>query len=476
MTHDTPFDSLPEMSPPRSTDARSVLDSNSETSTLSHEALISGPPGCTRVVVVGGGFGGMSAAKRLGNVENVHVTIIDKRNHYLFQPLLYQVAMSGLDPSDVAAPIRSILSKYRNINTLLATVAGIDYDQGRILCDAGSIPFDYAIIACGAMHDYFGNDKWENHAPGLKTIPQATEIRRRVLLAFENAERTADPKLQSEYLTFVVVGGGPTGVELAGAIAQMAHTTLRSDYRTVDAAQAKVLLVQSGDRILKAFDEELSRYAIKALGELGVTVRLGDRVTDIQEHGVLIGDEFVRAKTVIWAAGVRASALGKKLGETDRVGRVIVDSDLSIPDHPNAFVVGDMASAEDESGKPYPGLAPVAMQQGRYVAELIIAEVSGKSDPHKRERFHYFDKGHMATIGRHRAVAETGRFKLKGMIAWLGWLFIHIMYLNGFRRKFFVFLSWMISYFTYSRGARLIVRKSWQLDRPEEELKPANES
>lgn len=415
-----------------------------------------------RVVIIGGGFAGINAAKELGNNPQCDVTIIDRRNHHLFQPLLYQVAMAGLDPSDIASPIRSMLNRYDNVTTLLGSVTSINVDQQIVHSEVGDVPFDYLVVACGATHDYFGNDAWEEFAPGLKTIPQATEIRRRVLLAFEEAERTSDLDEQNRYLTFVLVGGGPTGVELAGAIAEMARNTLKRDFKTIDVSQTKVILVQGGDRILKQFPDKLSDYGKSALESLGVQVRLGDRVTDINERGVVVGDDFIPAETVIWAAGVKANPIGKSLGaETDRAGRVIVGPDLAIPGHDNIFVIGDLASAKNESGGPLPGLAPVAIQQGQYVGRIIEQDTcEGVFD--EREPFRYRDKGQMATIGRRRAVMQSGRIKLTGSLAWLGWLLIHIMYLNGFRNRFFVFMSWAWSYLTFARGARLIVSKSWK--------------
>ncbi|MDA8745524.1 NAD(P)/FAD-dependent oxidoreductase [Rubripirellula amarantea] len=414
------------------------------------------------VVIVGGGFAGINAAKALGNNPHCRVTIIDRRNHHLFQPLLYQVAMAGLDPSDIASPIRSMLNRYDNISTLLSTVTDVDVVGRNVTTDFGEIAFDYLVVACGATHDYFGNDQWEDFAPGLKNIPQATEIRRRVLTAFEAAERTNDPDEQKRWLTFVLVGGGPTGVELAGAIAEMARNTLKRDFRTIDATHAKVILIQGGDRILKQFPESLSGYGKKALENLGVEVRLGGRVTDINENGVSVGDQFIEARTVIWAAGVKANPIGKQLGaETDHAGRVLVNEDLSIPGHDNIFVIGDLAAVKNREGNFLPGLAPVAMQQGRYVGRLISDDTSeGVFD--ERRPFHYRDKGQMATIGRGRAVMQSGKIKLTGSLAWLGWLFIHIVYLNGFRNRFFVFMSWAWSYLTFSKGARLIVAKKWK--------------
>lgn len=414
-----------------------------------------------RVIIIGGGFAGLNAAKVLGRAGDCDVTIIDRRNHHLFQPLLYQVAIAGLDPSDIASPIRSLLNRYSNVQTLLGEVTGVDVDRQVIHSDDGEFAYDYLVVACGSTHDYFGNDQWEEFAPGLKTIPQATEIRRRVLVAFENAERTSDPEEQRRWLTFVLVGGGPTGVELSGAIAEMSRTTLVKDFKAINASDAKVILIQGGDRVLEQFDEPLSAYGKKALADLGVEVRLGKHVTEVTERGVRVGEDFIEARTVIWAAGVKASPIGKFLGvPCDRAGRVTVGSDLSVDGHREVFVVGDLALADDGNGKPLPGLAPVAIQQGRYVGKLISSEC--KDSNRSREPFEYFDKGQMATIGRRRAVLQSGKLRLTGTTAWLGWLFIHILYLNGFRNRFFVFLSWAWSYATFARGARLIVPKSWR--------------
>lgn len=415
-----------------------------------------------KVVILGGGFAGLNAAKTLGGDRNCRVTMIDRGNHHLFQPLLYQVAMAGLNPSDIASPIRALLRSYDNTFTLMSEAKRIDVDRRVVVTDFGEREYDYLIVACGATHDYFGRDEWEEFAPGLKTIPQATEIRRRVLMAFEAAERTYDVDEQTKWMTFVLVGAGPTGVELAGAIAEMARTTLRKDFRTIDATLAQVILVEGGPRVLEQFPDPLSDYSKRALESLGVHVRLGSRVTDITAEGVQVGDEFIVARTVIWAAGVKASPIGKTLGaETTRGGQVIVGSDLTIAGHPEVFVVGDLASTKGSNGKPLPGVAPVAIQQGRYVGRLIRREAAGKGRTPRRP-FRYYDKGQVATIGRRRAVMQSGRVRLTGSIAWLGWLFIHILYLSGFRNRFFVFLSWLWSYMTFARGARLIVPKRWK--------------
>ncbi|HBE69597.1 MAG TPA: FAD-dependent oxidoreductase, partial [Planctomycetaceae bacterium] len=385
-----------------------------------------------RVLIVGAGFAGIAAARQLGRCKLAEVTVLDRRNHHVFQPLLYQVAMAGLDPSEIARPIRSMLHRYGNVRTLLGMATQVDTSRRVVSSEAGELPYDYLVMACGAHHSYFGNEQWEDFAPGLKNIPQATEIRRRVLRAFEMAERTPDKAEQEHYLNFVIVGGGPTGVELAGAIAEMARHTLRRDFRNINAADARVILVQGGERILEQFPDDLSSYGKRALEELGVEVRLGDHVTLIDEEGVRIGEQFLKAKTVIWAAGVQASPLGATLGtDTNRSGQVVVGPDLSIAGHSEVFVLGDQASAVGDDGKPLPGLAPVAMQQGKYVGKLIAKEIKADREPSSvgRAPFRYYDKGQMATIGRRRAVAQSGKIKLTGVVAWLAWLFIHILYL-----------------------------------------------
>ncbi|QDS92033.1 NADH dehydrogenase-like protein [Roseimaritima multifibrata] len=433
------------------------------------------------VVVIGGGFAGINAARKLGKSGKVAVTIIDQRNHHLFQPLLYQVAMAGLDPSDIAVPIRALMRPYRRVRTLLGRASSIDLENRIVGYDGGTLPFDYLIIACGASHSYFGKDEWERFAPGLKNLGQATEIRRRVLVAFEQAERTNDLAEQDHWMTFVIVGGGPTGVELAGSIAELARHALAKDFRTIDSTHARVILVQSGDSILKQFSQDQADYATKALEDLGVEVVLGNRVTDINAGGVVIGDQTINAGTVLWAAGVQANPIGALLGvPLDKAGRVIVGKDLSIPEHSNVFVAGDLAHVEGEKGKPLPGLAPVAMQAGRYVADLILTEVGEREANVKanqpaavqnRKPFHYRDKGQMATIGRRRAIMQSGSIKKNGLIAWFAWLTIHIYFLNGFRNRLFVFLKWCWAYATFSKGARLIVQKEWR-QRESDKLSP----
>lgn len=412
------------------------------------------------VVIVGGGFAGLNAARALAGKPGIEVLLLDRRNHHLFQPLLYQVATAGLSPADIASPIRTVFSGVSNVRVLMDEVVDIDRAARAVVTPRGRIPFDRLILATGAVHSYFGRNEWEDFAPGLKTLEQATEIRRRILLAFEEAEKEADPRLQEEWLTFVVVGGGPTGVELAGAIAEISRTTLERDFRRIDPARTQVLLIEAGPRVLAGFHESLSATATRDLERMGVRVRTGTRVTEVSAEGVRFGDERVRARTVLWAAGVEASELGRKTGgTTDRSGRVEVGEDLSLKIDKDIFVVGDLSLFKDADGKPLPGLAPVAMQQGRHAARNILADAAGKP----RRPFRYVDKGAMATIGRRRAVVETAGVRYTGFFAWLTWLFVHIFYLIGFRNRFFVFASWAWSYVTFKRGARLISGDDWHL-------------
>jgi NADH dehydrogenase len=413
-----------------------------------------------RIVIVGGGFAGLNAAKGLRAAAGVEIALVDRRNHHLFQPLLYQVAMAGLSPADIAAPIRSILSRQRNARVLQGEVTAVDFERQVVVADFGELPYDYLVLACGAQHSYFGHDEWEEHAPGLKTLEQATEIRRRVLTAFETAERTRDPREQKRQLTFVVVGGGPTGVELAGAIGEMSRFTLARDFRSIDARLARVILIEAGPRILPSFPERLASRAVRALEELGVQVWTSSLVTLVDADGVSVREERISAATALWAAGVEASRLGRKLGLTvDRQGRIIVTPDLTLPDHPTVFVAGDQASCKDAAGKPLPGVAPVAMQQGQFIARTILGDLTGRP----REPFVFRDKGQMATIGRSRAIVEVSRFTFAGFFAWIVWLVVHVYYLTGFRNRVFVVMSWAWSYLTFRRGARLIVQKEWRL-------------
>lgn len=430
----------------------------------------------THVVIVGGGFAGLAAAKGLSSSSDVRVTLIDRRNHHLFQPLLYQVAMAGLSPADIAAPIRSMLSRQTNATVIQGHVDHVDLQQQTVSVlpiedhsddrsstgdDAGDseqFAYDYLILACGASHSYFGHSEWEPFAPGLKTLEQATEIRRRVLTAFEKAERETDAERQKKLMTFVVIGGGPTGVELAGAIGEMSRHTLARDFRQVDARLARIILVEGGARILPAFDQRLSSRATRDLEQLGVQVWTSSLVTDVSADGVRIGEEYIEAATVLWAAGVAASPLGEKLGlPTDRIGRVRVNPDLSVDDHRTVFVAGDQAHLQQDGG-PLPGVAPVAMQQGRFLAQTIIRDLTGQP----RDEFRYRDKGKMATIGRSKAITQVGERRFTGFFAWVMWLVVHIYYLTGFRNRLFVVMSWAWSYLTWRRGARLIVQKRWR--------------
>jgi len=418
-----------------------------------------------RVVVVGGGFGGIAAVKALANAP-VHVTLVDRSNHYLFQPLLYQVAMAGLAPNEIASPIRSVLRHVDNARVLLAEVTEIDLDERRVFTrESGALEYDYLLLAPGAVNSYFGHQEWAHVAPGLKDLDDAVEIRRRVLLAFEAAEREADPAEQRRHLTFVVIGGGPTGVELAGAIAELATFVLARDFRAIKPDATRVVLVEGGPRVLAAFDPELSERATQSLHEMGVEVLPNARVTAIDEHGVAIGPTRIEASTVLWAAGVRASPLCERLGlPVDRSGRVQVEADCSLPGHPEVFVIGDAASYTPAGAtQPLPGVSPVAMQQGRFVARAIESAIEKRP----RGTFRYVDKGSMATIGRRRAVAAVGSLKLSGFIAWLAWLTVHIFYLIDFRSKIVVLFDWAWSYFTYQRGSRLITGHRLDAGAPE---------
>jgi NADH:ubiquinone reductase (H+-translocating) len=414
----------------------------------------------TRVLIVGGGFAGLNAAKRFGGIEGAEVTLIDRRNHHLFQPLLYQVAMAGLSPADIAAPIRGILSGYSNIRVLLGNVQSIDVHRNVALTDIGEFPFDYLVMSCGSSHSYFGHDEWARFAPGLKTLEDATEIRRRVLTAFEEAERITGLEERNKLLTFVVVGGGPTGVELAGAIGEMSRFTLAKDFRSINARSARVVLIEAGPRILPSFSDVQITRATADLERLGVQVWVNRRVTSIDANGVELGVERLQAATVLWAAGVQASPLGKIAGfESDAQGRVIVEPDLSVKGHTRVFVAGDQSRYTHQTGKPLPGTAPVAMQQGRHIAQTILDELKGQP----RRPFKFVDKGQMATIGRSRAILEMGSVRLSGWIAWMAWLIVHIYYLTGFKNRLLVVLQWAWSYMTFGRGARLIVGSEKQI-------------
>lgn len=405
-----------------------------------------------RVVIAGAGFGGLAAAKVLAN-RAVDVRVLDRSNHHLFQPLLYQVATAALSPAQIAQPVRHILCRARNITVAMTEVTGVEPEANRLMTGDGPCGYDFLILAAGARHSYFGHPEWEQVAPGLKSIDDALEIRRRMLLAFEKAEKSDDPEFRRSAMTFTVVGGGPTGVEMAGAIAEIARYTMIRDFRRIDPTQARVILVDAAPRVLPGMGGTLPEKAQAALRRIGVEVRTGIPVVDVTPEGVRTRDEFIPSRTVVWAAGNAASPLGKQLGvETDRMGRVPVNPDLTAPGHPNLFVIGDLASFTHQTGKPLPGVSPVAMQQGRYAARTILARIAGR--PVKP--FHYVDRGSMATIGRRSAVADIRGFRFSGFPAWLAWLFVHLVFLIGFRNRVLVFLQWAWSYFNYYRGARLI--------------------
>lgn len=405
-----------------------------------------------RVVIIGAGFGGLSAAKALAKAP-VHVTLIDRRNHHLFQPLLYQVATAGLAPTQIATPIRAIVRKQRNTDVVLGSVDGVDLSAKQVMLGDRRVPFDYLIVATGARHSYFGRDEWERFAPGLKTLEDATEQRKRILLAFERAELESDPAERARLTTFVVIGGGPTGVEMAGAIAELARKALASDYRRINPACARIILVEAAPRLLGAFPEQLAANALCELKRIGVEVRLGAAVTACDAEGVTLGGERVESRSVIWAAGVQSSPAAQWVqASADRAGRAIVGGDLRISGRGDIFVIGDCASAVGADGKPLPGVAPVAKQQGEYAARAIVALLKGKS----LKPFVYADFGAMATVGRKAAIADFHGLHLKGFIGWLVWSAAHIYFLIGFRNRIAVTLDWIWSYLTFERGARLI--------------------
>jgi NADH dehydrogenase len=406
-----------------------------------------------RVVIIGGGFGGLAAARALKRAQ-VDVTLIDRTNHFTFQPLLYQVATAALAPSDITAPIRWILRRQKNAEVLMAEVRDVEPKRRvvRIDDELREIPYDYLIVAAGSRHAYFGHNEWEPYAPGLKAVEDASEIRRRFLLAFEKAEKSEDPVEQQEYLTFVIVGGGPTGVELAGAMPFIAKRALAPDFRRIDTRTTRVILVEAGPRLLPTFPEDLAAHAANDLRDLGVDVRLNSFVTRVEADGVCIGEEKIRARTAFWAAGNVASPLGTNLdGPVDRAGRIQVNPDLSVPGHPEIFVVGDLAHLVQD-GRMIPGVGPAAIQEGSFAGKNILREVTHRA----RRNFHYWNKGDLAAIGRSRAIADFGWIKFSGRLAWFLWLFVHIMYLVGFRNRLSVLLQWGYSYFTYDRGVRLI--------------------
>ncbi|GHC12364.1 NAD(P)/FAD-dependent oxidoreductase [Thermomonas carbonis] len=410
--------------------------------------------GQPHVVIIGGGFAGLWAVRGLASAK-LRITLVDRGNHHLFQPLLYQVATAGLSAPDIAAPLRHILRAQRNVEVRMATVTGIDADTKRITLDDGSaLDFDTLLLASGATHAYFGNDHWAEHAPGLKTLDDALDLRRKLLLAFERAEAATDPAEREAWLHFAIVGGGPTGVELAGTLAEIARHTLKDEFRNIDPAQARVRLVEAGPRVLAAFPEDLSAKAKRQLEKLGVDVALGTPVKEINADGYQLGDAFVPAKTVVWAAGVAASPLGALLGAPlDRAGRVQVQPDLSVPGHPDIFVAGDLASLTQANGKPVPGVAPAAKQMGGLVARNIRARLSGG----KTSAFAYKDYGNLATIGRMAAVVDLGKIRFSGVLAWWFWLVMHVFFLIGFRNRLVVLLNWWWAYWSYQRAARIIL-------------------
>jgi NADH dehydrogenase len=424
----------------------------------------------SHIVIIGGGFGGLYAARTLKN-SPVQVTLIDRRNFHLFQPLLYQVATGWLSPADIASPLRAVLKRQRNIQVLLAEATDIDVANRRVLLTDGEVNYDTLIVATGARHHYFGNTQWEPFAPGLKTIEDATEIRRRILFAFEAAERESDPEQVRSWLTFVIVGGGPTGVELAGTLGELTKDTLRHDFRHINPAESRIVLVEGAEHILPAYPTELSAKAIAALTRLGVSVRTSATVTDVQTAAVILRSneqsEQIATHTVIWAAGVQASPLGRILAtatgaELDRAGRVIVAPDLSVPNHPDIFVIGDLAHSRNQQGQPLPGVAPVAMQQGEYVAQLIQQRLRGQTPA----PFHYRDRGNMAIVGRAEAVADIKGWHFSGLLAWLAWLFIHLINLVEFENRLLVLIQWAWNYFTRNRSARLITGEPSPSRRP----------
>jgi NADH:quinone reductase (non-electrogenic) len=415
-----------------------------------------------QVIIVGAGFGGLEAAKKLA-CEDVRLTVIDRTNYHLFQPLLYQVATAALSPADIAAPVRAILSKCKNVEVILAEVESVDVEARKVKTNDMEFVYDYLVLATGARHSYFGHDEWEKLAPGLKSLEDAVELRRRILLAFEFAEKTTDEAARKAAMNFVIIGGGPTGVEMAGAIAEISRYTLARDFRHINPSQARVILIEGTPRLLAAYPEDLSASARKQLVELGVEVRTDARVTDITESGVQFDGEFIPCRVKIWAAGNNASFIGKTLSApNDRVGRVVVNDDLTVPGHPEVQVIGDLANFSHQTGEPLPGVSPVAMQQGRHAARNILRMIRGE----KPQSFRYFDKGSMATIGRNRAIADLKFFHLSGLPAWLAWLFVHIIFLVGFRNRLLVLFQWAWAYLTFDKGARLITRNFQSEHRP----------
>jgi NADH dehydrogenase len=419
------------------------------------------------IVVLGAGFGGLTFCKQL-QMPGARITLVDRTNHHLFQPLLYQVATCGLSAPDIAQPVRSILSHRSDVTVLLDNVTGFDLPNRRVLLEKNALSYDYLVLAMGGQTGYFGHPEWERYAPGLKSLEDALRIRSRVLLAFEQAENEADTSEHDKLMTIVVIGGGPTGVELAGSFAELTRMVLKRDFRRIDPTQAQIILIEASNHLLSSFPEDLSLSARRQLEALGVTVRTGNPVKAIRDGEVeLVNGEIIHAANVIWAAGVSATPLAKKLGvELDRNGRVKVNPDLSLPGHPEIFAIGDMAFVPQSDGKPVPGVSPAAMQMAKHVASLIEQEARCASHPVARPAFKYWDKGSMATIGRTAAVAWIGKFKFSGLLAWLAWLFVHLIFLIGFRNRTSVFFQWAYSYFSYKRSARLITDRTPKMDRP----------
>jgi len=424
-----------------------------------------------RVIIIGGGFGGLYAAKVLAN-KPVDVLIIDRTNHHTFQPLLYQVATAMLSPADIAQPIRAILKEAQNIRVVMGTVEQIDVNTKTVRTHANEYPYDYLIVGIGSRHSYFGNDQWEEYAPGLKTLADALELRRRILNAFEIAEAATDPQVQKAALTFAIIGAGPTGVEMAGAIQELAKRTVSRDFRSIRKLQARVVLMDAAPKVLPMYDDRLTAAAMRQLKELGIEVHVGTKVVAVRPDGVQLEDGFIPARTIVWAAGNAVSPLLKQLGaETDRAGRVIVQKDLSIPGHPEVFVIGDAANFSHQGGKPLPGIAPFAMQTGTCAGTNVLEQTQGR--PNKP--FHYTDKGSMATIGRNRAIADLKVVKLSGFLAWLSWLLIHLLFIVELRDKILIFFQWIWGYATYTHGARLSYRGFRPVVPPKEPRPAANE-
>ena len=414
------------------------------------------------VIIIGAGFGGLETAKKLA-CQPVHVRVIDRTNYHLFQPLLYQVATAALSPADIAAPIRAILSKCRNMEVVLSEVRAIDVAAKKVITTDAEFSYDYLVVATGSRHSYFGHDEYEKLAPGLKSLEDAIEIRRRILMAFEYAEKITDEAARRAALTFVIIGGGPTGVEMAGAIAEIARYTLEKDFRHIDPSSARIVLIQGEPRVLPAFPEDLSEKALDQLRDLGVEVRTGVHATNVTEAGLNVGEEFIPCRVKIWAAGNTASFVGGSLGAPiDKVGRVMVNNDLTIPGHPEVQVIGDLANFPYQTGAPLPGVSPVAMQQGRHAGNNILAMI----DHRKPQRFWYWDKGNMATIGRNKAVADLNFIHFSGLPAWLAWLFVHVFFLVGYRNRIMVLLQWAWAYISFNKGARLITRNFQAETRP----------